>query len=149
MAELLIALMITGMMLAALAVAFSASVKNFTDNREIFFAANKARQALMQIIPNLRIAKAVSISSDHYECAFYDAANHNWQYRYDRSTNPGKLYMDDLQNSTFHILCDNVTNMSFIPDSTTNVKSVIISITVTEGSTSKTFSTAVVIRKNL
>jgi hypothetical protein len=33
--------------------------------------------------------------------------------------------------------------------STGNVKSIIISITVTEGSASQTFSTAVVIRKNL
>ena len=54
MAELLIALMITGMLLAAIAFAFSASVKNFNDNREIFLAANKARQALTQIIPRLR-----------------------------------------------------------------------------------------------
>ncbi len=71
MAELLIALMITGMLLAAIAFAFSASVKNFNDNREIFLAANKARQALTQIVPRLRTAYAVSSSSPANECAFF------------------------------------------------------------------------------
>jgi prepilin-type N-terminal cleavage/methylation domain-containing protein len=149
MAELLIALMITGMLLAAIAFAFSASVKNFNDNREIFLAANKARQALTQIIPRLRTAEAVTTSSDHCECDFYfyDTSLQHWRYRYSSSDN--KLYLDDISNNSTHLLCDNVANMSFTPDSPANVKSVIISITVTEGSISQRFDTAVVIRKNL
>jgi prepilin-type N-terminal cleavage/methylation domain-containing protein len=147
MAELLIALMITGMLLAAIAFAFSASVKNFNDNREIFLAANKARQALTQIIPRLRTGQPSS-SSPLNECAFFDAATHNWRYRYDSGDN--KLYLDDISNNSTHLLCDNVTAMTFTKNiSGGNVKSVIISITVTEGSISQTFSTAVVIRKNL
>lgn len=148
-AELLIALMITGLLLAAIAVAFSASVKNFIDNREIFLAANKARQTLTQIIPNLRTGQP-DPSSPSNECAFFDAAipPHPWQYRYDSSEK--KLYLDDLVTNDTHILCDNVTAMTFTKNiGGGNVRSVIISITVTEGSTSQTFSTAVVIRKNL
>ena len=147
MAELLIALMITGMLLAAIAFAFSASVKNFNDNREIFLAANKARQALTQIVPRLRTGQPSS-SSPLNECAFFDAAVHNWKYRYDSSDN--KLYLDDISNNSTHLLCDNVTAMTFTKNiSGGNVKSIIISMTVTEGIASQTFSTAVVIRKNL
>jgi prepilin-type N-terminal cleavage/methylation domain-containing protein len=144
-AELLIALMITGLLLAAIAVAFSASVKNFIDNREVFLAANKARQTLTQIIPKLRTAMNVDQSSPANECAFHDASGHNWKYRYDISDK--KLYLVDLGGSGTHLVCDNVTAMTFTKNATGT--SVIISITVTEGSTSQTFSTAVVIRKNL
>jgi prepilin-type N-terminal cleavage/methylation domain-containing protein len=147
MVELLIALMITGMLLAAIAFAFSASVKNFNDNREIFLAANKARQALTQIVPRLRTAYAVSSSSPANECAFFpNAVGPNVTYRYNSSDK--KLYMIDTNGS--HVLCDNVTAMTFTKNiGGGNVKSVIISMKVTEGSNSQTFSTAVVIRKNL
>jgi prepilin-type N-terminal cleavage/methylation domain-containing protein len=147
MAELLIALMITGMLLAAIAFAFSASVKNFNDNREIFLAANKARQALTQIIPQLRTGQGFNPASPSNECDFHNAAGQNIIYRYNYSSDK-KLYMIDTNGS--HVLCDNVENMTFTKNWGTNdVKSIIISITVTEGSTSQTFSTAVVIRKNL
>ena len=150
MAEMLIALMITGMLLAAIAFAFSASVKNFNDNREIFLAANKARQALTQIIPRLRTGQGFNQASPSNECDFYNAASpsQNIIYRYDLSDK--KLYMIDTNGS--HVLCDNVENMTFTKSwggTPIDAKSVIISITVTEGSTSQTFSIAVVIRKNL
>ena len=147
MAELLVALTITGMLLAAIAFAFNASVTNFNANRESFYAANKARQALTQIIPRLRTAYAVSSSSPANECAFFpDAVGPNVTYSYNSDK---KLYMIDTNGR--HVLCDNVTAMTFTkkPDPPANVKSVIISMTVTEGSTSQTFSTAVVVRKNL
>lgn len=149
-AELLIALMITGMLLAAVAVAFNASVKNFSDNREIFFAANKARQALTQIVPRLRTGRYFNTLSPPNECAFQDADGHWIIYSY--NSGDRKLNMTDGGNT--YLLCDNVTAMTFTKNivgtpPTTDVKSVIISMTVAEGSTSQTFTTAVVIRKNL
>lgn len=139
--------MITGMLLAAIAVAFNASAKNFNDNREIFYAANKARQTLTQIVPRLRTAQSVSSSSPADECAFYDAGGTNTIYRYNSSEK--KLYM--VVGGNNRLLCDNVTAMTFTKNTggTANVKSVIISMTVADGSMSQTFTTAVVIRKNL
>lgn len=141
-AELLVALMITGMLLAAIAVAFNASVKNFNDNREIYFAVNKARQSLTQIVPKLRTALNVSALSPANECAFDNVI-------YSYNSGDKKLYMTEDGNT--RVLCDNVTAMTFTKNTggTGKVKSVIISMTVAEGSTSQTFSTAVVIRKNL
>jgi prepilin-type N-terminal cleavage/methylation domain-containing protein len=149
MAELLIALMITGMLLAAIAFAFSASVKNFNDNREIFLAANKARQALTQIIPRLRTGQAFQTGLPDSECKFKDADGHWITY----TSSDKKLYMQ-IDSGSSHVLCDNVENMTFTKSwggtpPNTDVKSVIISITVKEGSISQRFDTAVVIRKNL
>ena len=97
-AELLIALMITGMLLAAIAVAFNASVKNFNDNREIFYAVNKARQALTQIVPRLRTGHCFNTLSPANECAFYDAGETSITYSYDSSDK--KLYMIELTAAT-------------------------------------------------
>jgi prepilin-type N-terminal cleavage/methylation domain-containing protein len=143
MVELLIALMITAMLLVAVAVAFSASVKNFIDNREIFLAANKARQTLTQIVPKLRTAMNVSTSSPLNECAFHDAIGNDITYSYNSSDK--KLYVTEGGNT--RLLCDNVTTMTFTKNSAGT--SVIISMTVTEGGISQRFDTAVVIRKNL
>jgi prepilin-type N-terminal cleavage/methylation domain-containing protein len=146
MAELLIALMITGMLLAAIAFAFSASVKNFNDNREIFLAANKARQALTQIVPRLRTGQYFNTLSPDNECTFQNADGQWITYSY----NSGDRKLNMTEGGNTHLLCDNVTAMTFTKNTSGgDVKSVIISITVTEGSTSQTFSTAVVIRKNL
>jgi len=146
-AEVLVALIITGMLMAAIAVSFNASVKNFSDNKEMFYAANKARQALTQIVPRLRTAQSVSSTSPVNECAFYDDSGQNITYSYNSSEK--KLYM--VQGGNNRVLCDNVTTMSFTKNTggTANVKSVIISMTVAQGNTSQTYTTAVVIRKNL
>jgi len=143
----LVALIITGMLMAAIAVSFNASVKNFSDNKEMFYAANKARQALTQIVPRLRTAQSVSSTSPVNECAFYDDSGQNITYSYNSSEK--KLYM--VQGGNNRVLCDNVTTMSFTKNTggTANVKSVIISMTVAQGNTSQTYTTAVVIRKNL
>ncbi len=151
-AEMLVALMITGLILAAIAVAFNASAKNYTDNREIFYAANKARQALTQMVPRIRTGQGFNSSSPSNECNFYDSANQHLIYHYNSSDK--KLYLYEGGNTL--LLCDNVTAMNFIknwnpmpPDPNADAKSVLISITVAEGSTSQTFSTAIAIRKNL
>lgn len=147
-AELLIALMVTGLLLAAVAVAFNASVKNYNTNEHIFKAVNKARQALTLITTQLRTAKAVETSSPSNECTFISDANEDITYQYNSSQN--KLYM--IKDSIPYLLGDNVTAMTFTKNTGGGgayVESVQISITVTSGDIQKTFSSAVVIRKNL
>ncbi len=148
--EILVSLLVTAMLITAVAVAFNASVKNYTTNKDIFNAVNKARQALTMITTQLRTAKAVDTDSPSNECTFKSADDEDIAYQFNPSQN--KLYMTN--SSGTYLLCDNVTGMTFAKntgmcDSYICVKSVQISMTVASGDVQKTFSAAVVIRKNL
>ena len=148
--ELLIALAITGLLLAAVAVAFDASVMSYRQNEDIFKAVNNVRQALFRITSQLRTANAVDPNSPDNECALITAGGDDITYRYNNGDN--KLYLDSNSNS--YVLCDNVTAMTFtkdtaVEDTTIYVKSVQISMTVESGNIQRTASAAAVIRKNL
>ena len=153
-AELLIALSISGILLVAVAVAFNASAVNYQQNEDIFKAINGARQALFRITTQLRTADAVDPDSPSNECTLITAAGEDITYRYNNTDN--KLYLitnDDLSDSDY-VLCDNVTAVactknSVVEDSQIKVKSVQISITVASGNVRRTVSTAAVIRRNL
>ena len=153
-AELLIALAISGILLVAVAVAFNASAVNYQQNEDIFKAINGARQALFRITTQLRTADAVDPDSPSNECTLITAAGEDITYRYNNTDN--KLYLitnDDLSDSDY-VLCDNVTAVactknSVVEDSQIKVKSVQISITVASGNVRRTVSTAAVIRRNL
>ena len=153
-AELLLALAIASMLLAAVAVAFNASIINYQQNEDIFKAINSARQAMFRMISQLRTANAVDPNSPANECALITTDGDDITYRYNSGDN--KLYLitnDDLTDSDY-VLCDNVTAMTFtrdtvIEDMQTIVKSVQISITVSSNNVQQTVSAAVVIRKNL
>ena len=148
MIELMIALAVTALIVLAVAVAFQASVKNYDVNDDIFKAVNKARQVLTIITPQLRTAQAVDGAAPANECAFISASGEDITYRYDIAGQ--KLYMDKDSNS--YLLCDDVTAMTFTKNNDPTgmyVKSVIMSITVSSGSAEQSFSTAVVIRKNM
>ena len=152
--ELLVALAIASMLLAAVAVAFNASIINYTQNENIFKAINSARQATFRMISQLRTADAVDPNSPANECSLITANGDDITYRYNSGDN--KLYLitnDDLTDSDY-VLCDNVTAMTFtratvIEDMQTIVKSVQIFITVASNNVQQTVSAAAVIRKNL
>jgi len=152
--ELLLALAITSILLAAVAVAFNASIINYRENEDIFKTINSARQALFRITSQLRTAEAVDPNSPDDECTLITAGGDDITYRYDSGDN--KLYLitnDDLSDSDY-VLCDNVTAMTFKKDTATEgaivyVKSVQISITVVSGGLERTVSAAAVVRKNL
>ena len=152
--ELLIALAIGAMLLAAVAVAFNASIVNFRENEEIFRTINSTRQALFRITTQLRTADAVDPNAPANECTFITADGQDITYRYD--SGDGKLYLitnDDLSDQDY-VLCDNVTAMTFakdavVEDEQIKVKKVQISMTVASGDLQRTVSTAAVIRRNL
>jgi len=151
---LLIALAISAMLLAAIAVAISASAINYQENEDIFKAVNNARQAMFRITSQLRTAIAVDPNAPNNECTLITSANENITYRYDNSD--GKLYLitnDDLSDSDY-VLCDNVTAMTCtkatkVVEAVTVVKNVQISLTVASDDIQKTISAAAVIRRNL
>jgi prepilin-type N-terminal cleavage/methylation domain-containing protein len=147
-AELLIALAVMGILLAAVAVAFNASFTNYRENEEIFKAVNNARQALYRITSQLRDANSVNPDSPINECAIETTERNFETYRYNNGE--GKLYLD--VNGHSYVLCDNVVAMTFAKtrtDDGAEVKSVQISMTVSSGDTQRTISAAAVVRRNL
>ena len=153
-AELLLALAITGLLLVAVAVAFNASITNYRENEDAFKTINSARQALFRITSQLRTAQKdlVDPCAPDNECSFVTAGGDDITYRYNSGDN--KLYLIDNSSGSSYVLCDNVTAMTFtkdtaVEDATIYVKSVQISMTVASGNTQRTVSAAVVIRRNL
>jgi len=150
--EVLLALAITGLLLAAVAVAFNASITNYRVNEDIFRTINSARQALFRITTQLRTADAVEPNSPANECTLITAAGEDVTYQYNNTDN--KLYLIDNSSGDSYVLCDNITDMTFTRATategpTTYVKSVQLSITVQSGSLHRTVSAAAVIRRNL
>lgn len=149
-AELLIALAISAMLLVAVAVAFNASAVNYQENEDIFKVINSARQALFRMTSQLRTAKGVNHDAPVNECTMITALDENITYRYNSDDN--KLYLITNVDSNEYVLCDNVTAMSFTKtptDDGLDCKSVQISMTVVSGNVQKTISAAAAIRRNL
>ena len=153
-AELLMALAISAMLLVAVAVAFNASAMNYQENEDIFNTINAARQALLRMTTQLRTAAAVDPTSPINECTLLTSGGDDITYRYD--SGQGTLYLitnDDLSDSDY-VLCENVTALTctknvVVEDAQIKVKSVQIMITVASGNVQRTVSAAAVIRRNL
>jgi prepilin-type N-terminal cleavage/methylation domain-containing protein len=154
MVELLLALAITGLLLAAVATAFNASVTNYRQNQDTFKAVNNARQALSQMIERLRTATAVEPSALTDRCSLITADGNDITYKYIAGSNRLELVTNDDLTDSDYLLCDNITAMTFqkstaVKDSLTYVTGVQISMTVTSGDIEKAFSAAAVIRRNM
>lgn len=150
-AELLLALAIMGLLLAAVAVAFNASIINYGENEDVFKTINSARQALFRITTQIRtgLVDPNDIASED-RCKLLCADGSEVTYRYDSGNNT--LYVHDHGTETDYVLCKNVTAMTFKKDNNTatgDVKSVQISMTVASGNIQRTVSAAVVVRKIL
>jgi prepilin-type N-terminal cleavage/methylation domain-containing protein len=149
LAELLIALAVMGILLAAVAVAFNASFTNYRENEDIFKSINKARQALNRITTQIRTANRVYVIDETLEqCSMETPDGQYIRYQYNDANNA--LYMETNGNN--YILCDNVTDMNFVKTKAVDndfAKNVQISITVASGNIERTISAAAVIRRNL
>ncbi len=152
--ELLVALAISAILLATLAVAFNASVINYQQNEQLFRLTNNARHALYKMTTQLRNAVDVSNNTPANECAFVSSDNPPRYYTYKYDSNDKKLYLvtNDILTDRDYVLCENVSAMTFDKDyDDTNLcmKSVLISMTVEYKTAHKTLSAAAVVRKNL
>ncbi len=150
--ELLLALAIASILLAAIATAFNASIINYRENEDIFKAINSARGALLRITSQLRTADAVDPNSPVNECTLITAGGDDVTYQYNNGDN--KLYLIDNLSGSDYVLCDNVTAMTFAKDTVIiegieKVRSVQVSITVARGNAQRKISAAAVIRRNL
>ena len=150
--ELLIALALTAMLSTAVALAFNASMQNYTRNESIFKAVTGARQAISRITTQLRTASFVEPNSPADQCNLITDSNDNLTYRFD--ANDMKIYLvtnDDTTDDDY-VLCDNVTDASFLKYPDTEgaiVQNVQLSVTVEVAGFSRKFTSAAVIRRNL
>jgi len=150
--ELLITLAITGLLLAAVAAAFNASVKSHTQNQALIKAIGASQAALSRITTQLRCAEAVDSNSPANECGLITDTGDDITYRYNSTDK--KVYLIDNTAGTSNVLCDNVTFMTFqketaTDEGTTYVKNVQIKMTIAIGKAERTVSAAAVIRRNL
>lgn len=149
-AEVLIVLAITGILLTAVAVAFNASIINYRQNEQMFKMINNARQALCRITSQLRTGHAVEPNAPNNECSFHTADDSDITYQYSNADN--KLYVITNSDGHKYVLCENVNSMSFTRTLTADgldCKSVQMSMTVQSGEMQRTLSAAAVIRRNL
>jgi len=152
-AELLLAVAIGGMLLAAVAFAFNASAINCRENEEIFKTMNNARQALFRITSQLRTGHWINPGAPPNQCSFFTAdADGNEPITYDYRIADKKLYLITNSDGAAYVLCDNVAAATFtktLTDDGLDCKSVQISITVANGDMQRKVAAAAAIRRNL
>lgn len=154
MAELLVSLAITMLILTAAAVAFSACAASYSENEKIFHAVNSGRAAATQMTTKLRTAQAVDPNSTALACSLITAAGDDITYSYNGVNDTLYVVTNDDTNDIDHPLCENISAMNFTYNTAVEglviyVRSIQISMTINVDRFEKKFSSAVVIRTNL
>ncbi len=149
--EIIIALALLAMLMAAVGVAVHASAVNYKANENIFKAMNTARQAMMRITSDLRTAAGVSNMDPSNQCSMVTSDGRDITYRFNSTDNTLFLDINIGANAGSYVLCRNVTAMTFTRTPATGdpVRNVRISITVTVGGVPQTVASAAVIRRNM
>jgi prepilin-type N-terminal cleavage/methylation domain-containing protein len=148
--ECLVGLAISALLLAAVAVAFSASLRSYGENEQMFWTVNNARQALARMTSQIRTGDRVDPLAPDEQCSFFTAADEDITYEF-RSADR-KLYLRRNATNQEFVICDNVVAATFtkvFTDDGADCKSVQISLTVESGDTRRTLSAAAVVRRNL
>jgi prepilin-type N-terminal cleavage/methylation domain-containing protein len=157
--ECLIGLAISAILLAAVAVAFNASLGNYRENERMYVTMNSARQALTRMTGEIRTAGyldeglgqwlgvAYTGADPNSQCELY-LANHE-HVRYEFRSAEKKLYVVKVTTNQSYVLCDHVTNVAFTTtsDNGLDATSVQISLTVADGDFARTLSAAAVVRR--
>lgn len=133
--EMLVAVTILAMLMAAVAVAFDASMKNYQANQDIYETVKVGRQSMMRMINDLRSARAVNVTGsvvaytdtqygvfaqsrglnwvgdDAYSCSLINAAGQALCYRYEPDAET--LWLDDNDNTESYVLCKHIKGVTF------------------------------------
>lgn len=166
--EVLMSLAILAMLMAAVAVAFDASIVNFQANESISKNMNTARAALLRMTTQIRKAGyddgtgyrsvGVGVSGDNTQCSLVapdESAPGGYcdiTYRY--AADEKILYLDDNISGNSYPLCRNVRDASFIrgtggtPPVVRNVR-MVLTVTDDKGKNPQTLAAAAVVRRNL
>ena len=111
--ELLLALSICALMLAAVGVAFDAALKSYSANQDRALAGRSARNVLNMMAGTLRSAwndpctSPITVSVDGDECSFVDAEGRSVVYTYD--TDESQLQMSIDGGANTYVLMDGVS----------------------------------------
>ncbi len=89
--EILIGLIITGLLMAAVATAFHASLVNYKANQDIYKASNDLRQSLLRITTQLRTATAVDPTTANDRCTLITSTGSDITFQY--VSNDSKIYL--------------------------------------------------------
>lgn len=168
--ELLLSLAIFGMLMAAVAVAFDASVKNYQDNQGIYRTINAARQTLLRLTNDIRTAdKDISVDEDddHLKLTMSHTINNSIQtktYRFDKTSknlylNTGDseyLIMLGIENDNENdnkpknrgIVDDLKITPGHVNGEIRNVR-IVMTVTDPDSGVSQTLAAAAVVRRNL
>jgi prepilin-type N-terminal cleavage/methylation domain-containing protein len=162
--EVLLSMVILGVLMAAVAFAFDASVTNYKVNEGISRAANTGRQTLLRITNDVRTAQAVGllgvpgIGNDSHpsRLTLMTADGKNVTYRFDLAAKTLYLITNDDTTDADYVLCRNVTAMTFyrstVPDSAPvairNVR-IVMTIVDADSGVTQTLAAAAVVRRNL
>ncbi len=153
--ELLISVTLSALLLTAVAVALRASFASYQVTRDMSRASETALHALSRISTELRTASAVARTEPNSQCTFITIHGRDITYRFDDSSQRLYLVTNDDSGDVDYIVCNNLTQAVFSKVTAFDellveyVRSVQISLTVTVGGYSGTFSSAVAIMRNL
>jgi prepilin-type N-terminal cleavage/methylation domain-containing protein len=152
--ECLIGLAISAILLAAVAVAFNASVTNYRENEDMFWSVNNARQALARMTSEIRICYPVLADTEpNNQCSITTAPNSDdiTEYiTYEFRAADHKLYLKKNDINQEYVLCDDVVAARFDKVYTINgddVRGVQISLTVQSGGSRRTLSSVAAVRR--
>lgn len=160
--EVLLSLVILGMLMAAVALAFDASVKNYQANEGIFRTVNTGRQVLLRISNDVRTAEYVSIIAPGYdtykELTLVTADGNNITYFHsltDDTVNgleKNVLYLFGEGGAKYK-LCENISSITFnrSPSNVQPIRNVRITMTLADpdSGVSQKLAAAAVVRRNL
>lgn len=158
--EVLLSLAILGMLMAAVAVAFDASVKNYQANEGIYRAVNTGRQTLLRITNDVRTAEnvlklGVPGGDPPTHLTLRNADGNDITYVYSTTDDT----VNGLEKNTLYLfteggmkykLCENISSMTF-NRTTEPVRNVRIKMKITDpdSGVTQTLVAAAVVRRNL
>lgn len=153
MIEVLISMTILAVLMAAVAVAFDASMKNYKDNEALAKQMNIARAALLRMTNDIRTARGIVVDADSTKCGIDNDGDGEPDiiYRFDGNV----LYLDVCSSDSKSVLCENIAEMTFtwspVPGQPTLVRNVRIAMTITDdaGQMAKKLVAAAVVRRKL
>jgi prepilin-type N-terminal cleavage/methylation domain-containing protein len=157
--EVLMSLVILAILMAAVAVAFDASVTNYQANEGIYRTINAGRQTLLRITNDVRTAQAVKplglpSGDPPTKLSLVTADGITIAYRFNSADNT--LYLDNITDGTSFVLCRNIQMITFsrtvVPGSNpVAIRDVRIKMDITDnsGDIRQTLAAAAVVRRNL
>ena len=120
LAEVMISLAISAMLLTAVAAAFTASSDAIEQNDTFFRASQAARVSMTQILTEIRRANAVQVPANNKSLSIITHDNKDRTYSFDSAAQKLKLITNDILTDPDYTLANNCTSATFDADTFTD-----------------------------